>query len=218
MAEKLKNTFPEARIIVSLRNQLSFIKSFYKNYVNLGGKQNFHAYLYESFECHYGLLPKLEYDRFLGLYHELFGEDRVHVYLFEDLIRDPEQVLRGVQDFLGLTEPFVYQDEQLNVGLSPLATAIIRQLNRLSTKDFAQHYFQITALRGYSRRDYLRNQLAQRIRKVAGSKMLYSLGPDLLEPEDVSYINEHFAASNRRLSAMLGRDLRKSGYFAGGEE
>ena len=48
----------------------------------------------------YGPLAGYMYDRTLEIYRELFGEDKIHVLLFEEFIYDREKFIRKICDLL----------------------------------------------------------------------------------------------------------------------
>lgn len=213
MSDKLKRTFPESYIILSFRNQASYIESLYKNYVNHGGKMSLRRFLYDSYEFNYGMRAKLEFDKLLSLYINLFGRDRVYVYLFEDLKRSLDHVVSGIQSFLGLSEGFPYPERHLNIGLSPLATKVIRVVNHLMADDFTQQYYQIASMQGGGKKEYVRRNLAKVIRRIGGTRYFRRAGSKILNVRDISYIQNRFADSNRRLSELLDRDLSELGYY-----
>lgn len=69
----------------------------------------------------------------LGRYFDVFGQDRVGVYLYEDLRADPRVVLQDIFGFLGIDEGFV-PDMSVRYNVSGLprnkaARTLVRRLN-----------------------------------------------------------------------------------------
>ena len=114
--ERMHQTLPEARIIVSLREPVS---RAYSHYWHQRRKGNEHT---ESFEealereaerraaedvrlrVRHAYLARGFYLEQLQALTDLYGRDRVHVLLFEDLLEDRIPTLRRILGFLGLDE------------------------------------------------------------------------------------------------------------------
>ncbi len=108
-APKIRSRCPEARIIVSLRNPVDRAWSWYRfnRMRHVEDAVNFQDALAREKR-----IPNLFYTyQYLGLgryceqverYIQCFGNDRVHVVLFDDLIVDPFAVCQGIFSFLGL--------------------------------------------------------------------------------------------------------------------
>lgn len=206
MARRIRATFPQARILLTIRNQTSLIESLYKHYVYLGGTLPFEKYLHESVHARCGLLAKLEYDRVIALYRSLFGSEHVGVMLHEDLNARLEEALSGLQHFIGLVQPFDAMRSRVNVSAGPRSTAVIRRINLLLARDFEQQYYQAAAARPSGPADRLRRALARQALKLPRGR------GSILRAEDRRFIRRHFAASNARLADQLGRDLAELGY------
>ncbi|PAP75962.1 hypothetical protein [Rubrivirga marina] len=91
VADRLADLFPEARVAIVIREQRSFLASFYNEYVCGGGACSLRAFLHPPPGAKLPLFTAgfLEYDRLIGYYQERFGRDRVLVLPYESLRRDP---------------------------------------------------------------------------------------------------------------------------------
>lgn len=107
-ADKIFQTFPTARIIISIREQRSFILSAYKQYTLGGGTASIdrflglgNAVLRPGFE---GICQRnsLEYDRVISYYQSLFGKQNVIVLVYEELRSNPDRYLDRLFRFAGV--------------------------------------------------------------------------------------------------------------------
>lgn len=111
-AKRLKRLFPDAHIIAVLRNQLDAFASYYAAHGSKlrpapepysGRHVSFANYL----DFHYanpkrGFLPTLRYDAILELYAGLFGEERIHILLFEQFKQDRPEFMASLAAILGV--------------------------------------------------------------------------------------------------------------------
>ena len=111
-AERIKNLFPDGEILLTIRNQLQIIESFYTD----SGKvlKN----LPKPFDRRYvALMPWLEWswenweNSFLGLidyhkhiemYQTIFGIEKVHVLLYEDFLNTPDEFIKKLSAILDI--------------------------------------------------------------------------------------------------------------------
>lgn len=132
IADNLKEIFPDAKIIITVRNQIAMIDSLYKQYVNQGGNCNFKKFIElpapkpVSFSLDY-----LKYHKLLDYYSDIFGQDSVFVKTYEHLKENPEKYLSelflfiGVKDFDGDLKNF-----KVNRSLSPFSVGLLRFANQ----------------------------------------------------------------------------------------
>jgi hypothetical protein len=100
IAKRLKLTFPNAKILITIRNQFDYILSLYAFRVVRRGLE--HRSL-EQFleEKQQWLIHKLQYDRLIGDYIRLFGAERVLVLPFEQLAADGSGFIKETLTFIG---------------------------------------------------------------------------------------------------------------------
>src|SRR5215210_236424 len=90
---------PEVKLLVSVRDPVKRAYSQYKHWVEERGyREPFEAFLAE----HPAALARGEYFRSICRYLDHFPADRIHVLLAEQLIGEPQPVLRDVFAFLGV--------------------------------------------------------------------------------------------------------------------
>jgi hypothetical protein len=104
IADRLKAVFPEARILMVIREQRSMILSTYKQYVRAGGVCTVEQFLHPpnegrrvpGFDFAY-----FEYDRLISYYRELYDSDAVLALPYEQLAQDPRSFVSAVLRFAG---------------------------------------------------------------------------------------------------------------------
>jgi hypothetical protein len=125
-ADKIKATFPNAKIIIFIRNQQSIIPSAYSQYLKNGGVVSFKKYLYTNEVFN---LKQYYYHNIISYYDLLFGRENVEVFLFEEFKKNPALFVEDICKRFQLT----YSTEQLNftsvnqslrVGLIPLVRVL----------------------------------------------------------------------------------------------
>ena len=138
IARRLAAAFPEARILVVVREQRSMLESFYSQYVSDGGVLPFGKLMRPMAQDLLrapGFDPDfLRYDRLVALYRELFGGDRVLVLPFELLKARPGEFVRRIGAHCGLEiaeQRFAKGLPRTNERRSILLQELVRQLNRL---------------------------------------------------------------------------------------
>jgi hypothetical protein len=117
VAERLISAFPQARIMITIREQADILYSFYRNH-GVFGQYLFTMkeledplYLpiplddwlrYQFLTPHKNILGTLNYGAVINQYLELFGQRNVLVSVFEQLQNYPEKFYCKICDFLGI--------------------------------------------------------------------------------------------------------------------
>ncbi len=122
-AEAARNIFsynPQARIIISIREPVSFLRSFHFQSLyrmiedepdflkalsleeNRRVNQNIPKYCHNPFYLFYSSL--VEYTGQIKRFTDLFGYERVKVYLFDDIMNDENGVFKDILCFLGVKD------------------------------------------------------------------------------------------------------------------
>ena len=96
----IKEHFPDVKLIVCLRNPMDRAYSEYgmHRYYTLAEKRTFEDALEEEAEY----IGKGLYFEQLQRVLQYFSKDRMHVILFDDIVADPESVLKKLFEFLGV--------------------------------------------------------------------------------------------------------------------
>lgn len=105
VAQRLREVFPSARIVIGVREQNGMILSLYRQFVRNGGVFSLKQFIGTGNEppgwaplCR---LDFFHYDRFVRCYQDLFGEGNVLVQPLELLRDDEPRYLKRLLDFAG---------------------------------------------------------------------------------------------------------------------
>ena len=208
VATRLKELFPNAKILFIIRNQLDSIESMYHFLVEQGGGninpaygrpsvRSLKAWLSDQEDFSYrSYLETLKYDEMYALYARLFSPANVKVLLFEDLKQAPQDFLDELGEFLA-------------VGHIPIN--LMRQRNARASGAIGRAF----KLRNWLRDNGVNFAMPRFISGVV-KKMLFVMWSGHVQERLCSRQREAIAAryrkGNARLQAFAGRDLGARGY------
>ena len=214
IADRLQQVFPEGRILVVVREQRSMVVSTYKGYVQQGGAAPLEHFLEGRRSATFrvpGFDPAyLEYDRLIAYYRGRFGADNVLALAFDQFVEDGRGFVERIAAFAGRPVPadvldaLPYSHRENVRTTSALTLSVVRRLNQLAPPTDVNPA-PLLASRGAARvadrlvrRDPLRRRSASadaRLRRAVDE-----------------WAGDRFAASNARLSVLLGLDLDRYGW------
>jgi len=216
LADRMRELFPDARVLIVLREQASMIKSSYLYYIRGGGWHTLSRFLnppsiYEARAWVNFNMDFLVYDALIEYYQNLFGEDRVKVLPFELLQRDPGAYVEAIQDFAAVprkTEGLNPEPVKRSIATGALPTR--RLLNSLLSADDlnplsfllpeAAYWRVTTKITRAHDRTFMRLGLNDQNRLTAQIQEL---------------IGDYYHESNRRVMELTGLDLESYGYQVG---
>ena len=214
-AAEIKAYSPDARIVIMLREPVSMLYSLY------------HQFLYDSNEHLPSFEEALaaEEDRKQGRrlsrqmyfvqglnyravasfteqvrrYFDLFGRERVHVVIYDDLAADTVGTYQEVLDFLGVSD-------DVNIPIGPVNS------NMSVKSSLLRSFLNDPLVRGtaIAMRSWLPRPLFAAIQSVGITISELNKRPVLrhpLDPETRHTLQREFAPEVERLSILLGRDL-----------
>jgi len=216
-AYRLHAVYPEARIVIFIRNQIEMLRANYLQYVRGGGALSLKRYLFpyrhdphSAKRQHQKPMFTLEhfaYQHLIRHYRDVFGKERVHVFLYEDFAADPQAFARAFAEHLHLDVPFdrlsfARRNESLDSGALNLARALA-PFTAGTTRD---------------RRPFL--PLLPRWAHKGGMKALNRTplagrrvtSPDLFGAKLLSQLHDFYVAENRDLAREIDVDLKARGY------
>jgi hypothetical protein len=112
LAQQLKATYPDARIVLFIRSQPGILVAAYAQYVRSGGTHSARRYFFPKdylirHRASTYKQPRFDIDFFrysplIALYERLFGRANVHIFLYEDFASGGIDFLRRYADELQL--------------------------------------------------------------------------------------------------------------------
>lgn len=213
VADRLHSVFPQAKVLIIIREQKSMILSAYGQNIRKGGRQSIEQFIStENFKSgRYPLfrLYVLKYDLLIKYYQELFGENQVLVLPFELLKKDPISYIEHIFNFVGI------QNKIINQERFPLLTNANYKSFTLKIHKIINNFF-IFPYRGYinSSDSFLWKCLWKFFslldkyipQKLQDQEKLY------LDKIVSAYIKNMYIESNQKTSQLIKMDLSKFGY------
>ncbi len=213
IADRLARTFPEARVLIVLREQVSLIRSVYSQYITDGGYLSLGRFL-EVPEPKLGRMPGFrlelyEFDRMIRHYQALFGRERVLVLPFEKMVRALPGFLADITGFVDL--PAV-----------KAVTEVVANQRRPMTMQLAQRW----ANRHFSNTELSRGgaiAIARFPRRFARLEPFFRLCTPrqvdaslhgAIERDIRAFVGAYYVESNRRTAELIDVDLGQYGYMA----
>lgn len=210
LVERLAALFPDARVLLVLREQRAMLYSIYDQYVRTGGACSIEDFLAPRTR-HVTPWFRLEYlmfDRVIDHVRTRFGADRLLVLPYERLRRDPEGFQRAFLAHAGDADGGPAPAERrVNSGRSPMRLALERRINPFTVRDDSNAYSPLAV-----------RALAGPLRRLAAG--VAALAPPALDRGIERRIRGRiaeacagrFEASNRATAALTGLDLGALGY------
>lgn len=213
VARRLKEIFPDAHILVVIRNQFAFFQSAYPQLLMfdlmrhedisftdwIDYQLNLHREGRESM-FHYA-----DYEMLINIYNSLFS--KVHVLIFEEMVKNMEKSIRDdicpLIGIIGEKSLKYYNNQQNNKRHSPLDL-------KKKTYNIWMKKFKLE-----------KNSIPEKVVRAFGEKALTAstIFKRSKNRIDVEYtdeqkkkIDEIFAGINSSVSNLIGKDLRDWGY------
>lgn len=142
-AQKLKKTFKNVDVVILVRNQHCALESAYSHYIKMGGTYSINKYLglgqrfRNKYQNYHFFNPAIfRYYSVIKLYVELFGRENVHVFLYEDLLNDPDSFMdRFCNEIKVKKANEIKFHIKENSRLSSIALLVARFLNRFTHRN-----------------------------------------------------------------------------------
>ena len=206
---RIAKVFPEAKLVVMIREQKEMIKSLYVQYVKLGGTATIHRLLDPHSRLR-ALNPGFSfeyysYDKFLDEVLDFWPKEQVFLYNYDDLKANEKGFLNKLSKDLDFTyELGVTDREKSNVSMRYWTLKMLRILNRFSADlVIEKHYnFHIPGFFAASRKlmKFVDNYMPGNP-KIKSQEIL---GADLCQ-----YIDRFYESSNAKLLDKYGIKFNK---------
>ncbi len=214
IANNLKLTFPNAKILIIIRNQLSYITSLYAFRVTLKGLEtrSFENFLAQEGER--GLFDKLEYHNLIGHYINLFGNNNVLVLPVELLSKDSHRFIEKIGEFSCLD---INPKEILNTSMSrPTSNRSTKNQNIINFMRIINRAFRFII----SKQKYISVNIGDKYYKTK-EKIVPLIDSfwsdnkqDIRIPQEIEkQLIEKYKISNLHLQSMIDVDLSTYGYL-----
>lgn len=144
--KNLHETFPNAKILIIIRNQFDFIISNYCFKVTTGAfheSRNFIEYI--EYLDGIGYFKMLEYDRLISYYMDLFGKNNVQILPLEMLYKDPFSFYHKIMKYISIDKKIPLDLNKALVNQSFKNQKVIAKMIKLN-KLFAKFYDQFKAI------------------------------------------------------------------------
>jgi hypothetical protein len=198
-ASRIAKHFPDARILVYLRNPVDVVYSTYLKTLEYGlGEKSFELAL----ERTPSLVELGHYYQGLRPYFELFPREQIFAQIFETLFESPGAACKSVYRFLGVDPSF--RPRVLHRKVNPRGT--VRSRGLVAVQHHARHLMNRPTLLPLKRM-LNRNGALDRMRE--GLIRLNRKKADLpeLDPDMRQRLEERYSADIDKLEGLLGQSL-----------
>ena len=137
---RLHRVFPDAKILLIIREQRAMLRSIYKSLVNFGSTLSIKDHLYNdlpgdmpAFGPHY-----LQYHRLIAGYQHTFGSDSVLVLPMELFQENPQEFLSRINAYSGVDSERYPLPPGLNARVNVNQTLVNIELKRLFNRFIAR--------------------------------------------------------------------------------
>lgn len=206
-AERIKRYAPEAKIIAILRNPADRAYSAYLHAVRIGRepltdfaqaleeeenrvRENWHyTFHYRSRGFYYAQIKR---------YYEVFRREKVGVWLYEDLRKDPTSVTQSIFRFLGVDDAFMPDTSSKHnpsgVPKGAMSHAMIKAMDKTASA-FLETFTSSSKV----------YPLLSKVRQSVQNRMVAK--PPPIDPEIRSRLLEGYKEDISKLQELIGEDL-----------
>ncbi len=189
LADRIYDTFGQVKIIIVLRNQLSYIISAYNNYLRHGGSLNLKYFLSDLNTPILLKNEKLYYHKIVSYYQKLFGKKNVKILLYEQFKENQYGFMKEFSLFVGVEPYEIINFKKTNASFSYPISNMVRLANGIT-----------------GRRNRYINKFGLIFSKFIKLKININR---YLDDETL----HSFVVSNRKLQTIIDVDLREYGYL-----
>lgn len=208
VADRIYETFPEAKILTIVREQKAAIASSYRQYIRKGETGTLAQFLGVDKPHQPGISPictidRLEYDLPIAYYQKLFGKDNVLVLPMELLKANPQELIQNVLKFAGSTGSGHYQSMARNVGFKAGTLSIRRHLNVICGRSAEVYGSRILWRTGEKLSAAIDRYFPQSWQDRAEKNLKQSIS---------EIVSKAFQSSNQKTGKLINRELSQFGY------
>ncbi len=222
ICDRLRQIFNnEVTIMLIIRNQFDFIKSFYLEQLAGGVYVSFNTFLKQQHLNHQiSILPKLNYYNLIKYYKNTFGINNVKVFLFEELFQNR---LSANIEYDFFKEKFNFNLELIkdfkreNISIPSQLVPLKCLTNYLFKYDGGLGKYDI-GTRGINEKrpkrsiQYINKQLSNRFFKNKFFSSFFKKKPLNISDENKNTILKYFSNSNKKLENEYNLNLKINNY------
>lgn len=214
IADRLFSVFPDAKVLIGIREQRSIIRSYYLQYIDDGGDLPFSRLVTDP-QPHHRRAPIFDFEHFafdkaVRYYKGLFGSENVLTYAFEQLKSEPVELAKRIVDFGGqASNAAKISDQVFSDQVNPARPMIVQVLRRWSNGPFFRSHL---SNRGVVNIGNLPSAFRYLSRLLSAASMFDGWFDRRLRAEIDMAIRGRYEDSNARLCRETGLDLGALGY------
>jgi Sulfotransferase family len=194
IANRIHACFPEARIIMSIRNQIDMLISVYKQLVLEGYLGTFTDMIgCRQWKGTAFSLDMYKYDRLISRYIELFSRERLLILTYENFLNNKIGYINLLSNFLGV--PY-FEASNFNTVVNQATSE--RQIRATRVLN----YFRKSELNPFPLLE-ITPSISRRLEKIFAKV----LGDLRFDDEQLEYLRRYYAPSNVVLRKLLNDDL-----------
>ncbi len=220
IAIRLKQCFPDAKVLIVLREQISALLSTYIQYIRVGGPCSPYDY-FNPPERGKPVIPLFSYEHYeyvplIKHYYELFSPENVLVLDFAEFKKSAQNFCQKIADFSGAESridlPF---EKAKNQRISTLSSMFLRQSNKLFAKTrlnpAAISFKKRTSISASKQANAGGQGAYNQILSIDGMipKFIHKYFDEQLEKRIVSMVADRYKQSNQELFELTGIDFRQ---------
>jgi hypothetical protein len=197
-ADRIHACCPDAKLIVSLRNPIERAVSHMRHWQSKHKLEHGRS-VREAVESYPGILTAGEYSGILEYYFSLFGRERVHVILFDDIQDTPDAVIADVYAYLGVRTDFTPPSLHNPRNTSRQRRSRIYRLMHRTYMKLRKSTIGRMIIKGIKA-----TGIPTRVRVAAGRDADV---PSALNADDKAFLKQAYQQEIEQLETLLERDL-----------
>lgn len=206
---RIKDTFPHAKIIISLRDPIEALYSRYR-FMKSRGMHSFSTF--EAFiKGRPEYIKERKYSHHLERFYNTFDSENIHIILYDDIVESPQSVVRSLYTFLNVNPEHTPEVLQTKVHTSqshPLLIFVkpIYWVYRLLQRSNLGKHFVGEVSKSPIRR-YIEDEL-QRVDAAADTSAQPAYKENI-QNDTLSFLESEFLEDIDKTESIINRDLSR---------
>ena len=206
----IQRNYPDVKLFACLRNPVERAYSHYRFGVSRKGKMSIYKNFEDALENDESLVKIGLYYQQLKVYFDLFPDENIFIFLYDDIRKDPAQSLQKLYSFLGVDATFVPSMTNTKEGVTGTRIAELRipYLNTILYR--AGNYFHGSSLdrilSSLGIKSWI-SRLAQANRKFVDAKPSQQIDLPPLSQDTYNKLSMLFRDDVNNLETLINHDL-----------